>query len=193
VVVQTVGSQSLLPIALPERPSARAFTIQYTTLILIIISFIVGAFGGKPTEREVSAHIEQNTVNTVETPTTKGEGGAVPQHEGRNPTDSIRIEHLFMPASVELDSAKASAIATVLKSHDIDAEIDIVADSMGDDDYKIALRQARSLMRFLTAASVPAHAFRVFVVESKIPEWAALETESVTTVRLYRGGSDGDS
>lgn len=175
---------SLLPLALPERPADRAFTLQYTTLILIIITFIVGAFGGQKVQSKMMP-IPSSSAPAPKSP------GARDEREGRVPSDSIQIEHLFRAASVELDTAKGAAIAAVLKSHDIDAEIDIVADSMGEDDYRIALRQGRTLLKFLLEAGVPAGAFRVYLVESRVPEWAAAETASHTTIRFYRGGPDG--
>jgi hypothetical protein len=190
--VTSLSSPTLLPIALPERPNARAFTIQYTTLILIIISFIVGSFGGRPAHPKGSLGNDQGRPARVSSPAVVQEAPVRREVEGRIPSDSIRIEHLFRPASVELDRAKAGAIAALLKAHDIDAEIDIVADSMGEEDYRIALRQARSLVTFLRDAGVPALVFRVFVVESKVPDWAAMETEDSTTVRLYRGAADGN-
>lgn len=185
--MKAAGSISLLPFALPERPSSRAFTIQYTTLVLIVISFIVGAFSGRP-----ATSVEQPSTAAVAVASVVGLAGANPTREveGRTVSDSIRIEHLFKPASVDLDSAKAGALAAVLKSHDIDAEIDVLADSMGEEDYRIALRQARALERFLRKERVPSSAFRVFVVESRVPEWAAIETASSTAVRFYRGGHD---
>jgi len=176
---------SLLPLALPERPADRAFTLQYTTLILIIITFVVGAFGGH--RRGESPTESPRTEGLVAPSAVEVSGGE--RDEGRLPSDTIKIEHLFKAASVELDPAKAGALAAVLKAHDIDAEIDIVADSMGEDDYRLALRQGRALLRHLLDAGVPAPFFRVFIVDSRIPEWAASEIESATTVRLYRGGT----
>ncbi|MFM1847924.1 MAG: hypothetical protein RL417_1398 [Pseudomonadota bacterium] len=178
------GSLSLLPLALPARPADRAFTLQYTTLILIIITFIVGAFGGQKSE----PLIREDVPPAVEPPRSE-EGSGVRAYR-RVPSDIVKIEHLFRPASVELDPAKAAALVTILRSHDIDAEIEVVADSMGDDDYRMALRQARSLMRFLLDSGAPATAFQVLIVESRIPEWAASEIGSLTTIRFYRGGSD---
>jgi len=186
--MNATGKPILLPIALPERPADRAFTLQYTTLILIIISFIVGSFGSHPRAKEGVKPGPQHPVEAApEAPP------PAPLILERAPSDTITIESLFKAASIELDANAAFAVASVLKSHDIDAEIDIVPDSMGDDDYRLALRQGRSLERYLAGAGVPRTAFRVFIVDSRVPAWAATDVSNRTTVRLYHAeeGFDG--
>lgn len=166
-----------------ERGEAPAFTLQFTTLILIILTLIIGAFGVRRSSpvmppAPASRGLDESSKDVTTVPA---------------PSDTIFIEHLFRPASVEVDTAKALALAAVLNSHDIDAEIDVVPDSMGEEDYRLALRQASTLLNTLLDAGVPAAAFRVYLLDSTTPEWAAADASETTRVRLYRsGGRDAD-
>jgi hypothetical protein len=150
--------------------------------MLIILSFIIGAFGaGRPAS---SADAEPSPAEADE--------AAPAGLEGRVASDTIFIEHLFKPASVEVDRAKAFALAEVLKSHDIDAEVDVVPDSMSEGDYRLAERQAKSLLAALTEFGAPPTAFRLYILDSTVPAWALGESASTSRVRLYRtGGRDG--
>jgi len=161
----------------PSRIDNRAFTLQFTTLILIVLSFIIGAFGADrlgPSRGALRPAV--------------GEGRASTPLEERTPSDSIFIEHLFKPASVEVDRSKAFALAAVLKSHDIDAEVDIVPDSMGDGDYRLAERQAKALLAVLAEFGVQPSVYRLYILDSIVPEWAAGESADATRIRLYRTG-----
>ena len=67
----------------PSRVDSRAFTLQFTTLMLIILSFIIGAFGaGRPAS---SADAEPSPAEADE--------AAPAGLEGRVASDTIFIEH----------------------------------------------------------------------------------------------------
>jgi hypothetical protein len=122
------------------------FFVQYTTLILIILTFVLGSFI-RP----------QASEKQPDTPIIT----AVESEKGLELT-TIKYESLF-GADNKINSDNLAALESLLLSHDIDAEITVFGDqdSAGQGRFAVSLARSIALYRYLRGRAIPASALRV--------------------------------
>lgn len=130
------------------KASARAFLVQYLTLMLIVLSFMVGAFVTKATNQDLVRSSESFIPST-------------PDHA--SVIDSFTLE-LFAAGEVSVAEAQAEALKTVFASHDLNAKIEVFSDSDKSGSAAISQAMARALTvkRLLEIREIPEEAIRVF-------------------------------
>lgn len=148
-------------------PAGRSFSTQYLSLILIILTFIIGIFS--------SHHLQQQRLALpVEVP-----NGAL---DSFPPTHAaLEFNDLFESGSAELRGARLSAIVSLLRAHDLDAEFIVRADEGMASREALALARVSTLLRALTAEGVPLRALSVVATE---------EVEGPQVEMLFRWSSD---
>lgn len=123
----------------------RAFFTQYVSLILIVLTFIMGAFARQGLEE---AKIESGSQSPAKTAAEDAPAWLVSRHHYRD---------LFSGGDINIE--KASALAELLRNHDLNAEIEVIEQpSLG-----LALRRSTGLLRYLLQENVPMHAVSVAV------------------------------
>ena len=125
----------------------RSFAFQYVSLILIILTFVIGAFAREKLAVSQTTK-EDNPVTDLE------QAGSYDWLHGK-----LLIKDLFRPeaSAFSINIPAAAALAAVLKSHDLGAEIDV---SMTGD-YAAAVRQSAALYRYFIDQGVPPMTVRV--------------------------------
>lgn len=132
------------------RTSPRAFLVQYLTLMLIVLSFMVGGFVTKAT---------QSTVGNVGA-TPKATTGMVPAQV--DPKDSFSLD-LFQVGSSELHKGRAEALRSVFANHDLSARIKVSGDVGRSVPEALGQAMARgiALVEALKAPQIPNDAIEV--------------------------------
>lgn len=124
----------------------RAFQQQYIALILIILTFIIGAFA--------SAKLPKVVVPAV--PPVIAEKIIITKQEPS--FANLDFSDLFT-GLIQLNQDRAWALAQVLKSHDIKAKIEIFS----PDDLILGLAKNVKIGQFLSQNQVPAESFQIQV------------------------------
>ena len=134
---------------IPQNPFARAFYTQYTALILIILTFVIGAFV-KPARAALDIQDETPAARTPLEAATIGE---------------MKLKNLFLAESSDFDAAELTALETFLVNHDVSIEMEIFsnhdADQSADDRMGLTLARTIAVMRHLRASGIPAEALHV--------------------------------
>ncbi len=134
-----------------RKPADKAFAIQYTALILLILTFIIGSFFNKE-------FILQ----------TKSE--AIKQLEIAEPKETqigdLRYSDLFNQRSSQIDQDKMDALVSLLSNHDVTlvATINTLPEEVGSgaDPLTLALSRSISVQRYLLDKGVSPETFSVF-------------------------------
>jgi len=170
----------------------QALSLQYVSLMLIILTFVIGAFERTPSAPETPVLVEE-----APAPEPAGLGtGPSPSawSSPRGALDTLTIERLFEPGGREVNRHRGEAIATLLRSHDLLSEIEVRADVFEGQGESIglALRRGRTLAAWLSARGVPAEAVRIHVYDSIHPLWATRGAAPGSVVmRLFSVGEAG--
>jgi hypothetical protein len=142
----------------------RAFSVQYLSVILIILTFTIGVFSGHRAQKikhakaaaqqaKVQANLDKNT--TVSDPAAIAIG-------------AMDLTNLFMPESSELNAETFEPLASVLTSHDLSARFAISLSRNPesiDAELGMALARSATLFRELVSRGVPAEALNVVTAE----------------------------
>ena len=133
-----------------QRNSPRPFLIQYLTLMLIILSFMVGSFVTKVTQEAQRAPLLKTAQNQPPVP--------------RPALHTFAIERVFAEDSAEVSADTIDAIRTLFMSHDLSAEVSVFADPgrSGFGALNQAVARAFAFKRALEVEGIPAEAIRVF-------------------------------
>jgi hypothetical protein len=133
-------------------PAGRSFSTQYLSLILIILTFIIGIFS--------SNHLQKQRLT-------------LPMEASRVALDSLPDTHsalefndLFGPGTAELREEKLTAVVSLLRAHDLDAEFLVRADEGMASREALALARVTTFLRALLAEGVPLHALSVVATEA---------------------------
>lgn len=118
----------------------QAYYYQYTSLILIILTFVIGAFLIGP--QEAPEIITGNMPIVVE-----------------SPSGVLEYTDLFEGGEINQDTL--SALTAVLLSHDLRADIRVYADAFQEEKN---IGESLVLFKKLVTAGVPAVALRVYAV-----------------------------
>ena len=126
--------------------NSRPFLIQYLTLMLIVLSFMVGSFASR---------------------------SIVPDAEPKKPeikplppvaVDTFTLEDFFEPGTAVAREGKIEALQALFSAHDIDAQITAFSDGSeaGDAALAHALARALTVQRALEIPTIPSAAVRTF-------------------------------
>ena len=150
----------LLPRASDSLPSSamRAFSTQFLSVVLIILTFIIGVFSShhvKQAKHAVPvAAIKSNTL----TPAIE-----VPERS----FGSMNWGSLFSDQSAVLDSELLEPLSQVLRSHDILLRVTVAEDSPAS--IELALARSSSLLRYFLAQGIPPAALEIVTSEEERP------------------------
>lgn len=124
-----------------------SFTIQYTALILIILSFLIGTFV-KPRNDSFSKgkKVELVTKGVVK----------------KNKLSSISFDTIFESGTASLDKDQLLGVTQVLFQHDLQAEITIFSTSTS-----LILKRVEVLQGYLSDVGLPISAYKVRGVKEK--------------------------
>jgi hypothetical protein len=158
--------------ALPTQ--SNSFATQYTSLILIVLAFTIGALV-KPVE-EVGGRAPEVAPPPVEQHKTQREEasrnaqGAVLQESSMG---ELVYSDLFREESSAINTERVGALATVLRSHDVRLDLQIyLQQNSTDASLHSSFERSIALSRALEARRVPAEAYRVRIVEQVSPHQA---------------------
>ncbi|RMG42261.1 MAG: hypothetical protein D6719_06875 [Candidatus Dadabacteria bacterium] len=126
------------------------FSLQYTSLILIILTFVIGAFAGE----KIGANIK---------PTAKNGGN---KQKVEVPIGTVEYNDLFPEKESRLNHAEAGAITEVLLNHDLSATI-IISSPPESGGIELSLARSITLYRMLVKAKVPASALNILATEER--------------------------
>ena len=126
-----------------------AYNLQYISVIMIILTFVIGAF--------VRPH---GAAARGAVPPAAESGGQPPQ------IGVMELERLFLNDGTLINPELLAALRSVLMNHDVNARFEIFGEretwsaAMGGS-YDLALARSSVLLRALRAQGVPAEALRV--------------------------------
>ena len=141
-------------IAGQQLTSQQVFSTQYTAIMLIILTFVVGSFS-QPKAAVVAAsagtgRIEKAALEEIENPKQVSFG-------------ALTIENAFDTETNALKKDQLEGIVLALKSHDIHANFIIQSAPQGSSDQSSAALVARmvSTLRWLESLGIPQHAYEL--------------------------------
>lgn len=173
------------------RVTMSPFALQYTSLILIVLSFTIGTLV-KPQMFE--KQIESIPSVLPETLRQSAASDLLPAAsaglEKPQPLiGAIEYQDLFAGQGAQLAEDKLIALAQVLKEHDLVLDLSIFTAPSGADDLSVnlpvlAVEQSIAVARFFEAQAVPSSAFniRVLEVESSLQARASFKREELDDV-----------
>ncbi|MBX7139245.1 MAG: hypothetical protein K1X83_14820 [Oligoflexia bacterium] len=145
----------------PRGLNSRLFYLQYLSVILIILTMIVGSFASNAIQQQGTVLLSQK----------------VP--EGSAPIAGLAFDQLFIAGSGELRKENLTGLVQVLRSHDLDARVEVAAES---GNFELGLARSIALQRFLSGAGIPLAALDVRTVENRAPNLVYVQ------LRKDRGG-----
>lgn len=127
----------------------QTFSVQYTALILIVLTFILGAFIRGP---------------EIEYPTPSQE---LKPLGPLTPAGSLSYGSLFQPNSSMVARGELDALITFLSNHDIklDLALFLEAELPPTRAVELSLERSNVILRELIAAGIPPEALQVYAVE----------------------------
>ena len=129
--------------------NSRLFYMQYLSVILIILTMIVGSFASNAMRQQGAALLSQK----------------VPAATA--PIAGLAFDQVFRPGSGEVSKDNLAGLIQVLRSHDLDARIEVGADPGS---FELGLARSIALQRFLSAAGIPVEALDVRTVANRAPD-----------------------
>lgn len=134
---------------------AKAFYMMYLTLMLILVSFLVGSFVRKAVAQKPKAAPQAKSLEHKNPPETVSQ-----------PSDSFTLAGIFISDS-ETSSERIDALATVLNQHDITAEL--IVYSVGPEAmFEGALGRSATLLRELLKRGVKMDSVHAFASVEKV-------------------------
>lgn len=141
----------------------QAFLIQYTTLMITLLAFVIGSFTGGSMHKNKGA-----AVIAPAAPETKDVVPALTMSTWRlTPVKSdAKINDMFKSKSVEINPEAAFAIATLLHSHDVFVEFEITWDQCPANEETKCINKAfarvHELEKYLDYAGVAPETYQMF-------------------------------
>lgn len=136
----------------PDRRILRAFYTQYVAVLLIILTFTIGAY-----QRTQGALIQEKPSDSTL---------PAPHHFLSVPLDNL----FFSDGSVHDSDGRLQAIAQVVKNHDIDLQATIQVRRFdianGSSSMRRAMVRADALERYLRSNEVPAEAISIVLTDA---------------------------
>lgn len=129
----------------------KAFAVQYISIILIILTFIVGAFSGNIS----SANSAQQLAEKISTPVLVGQ---------------FELPSLFTDGEAVLEQRDNGALEQLLLSHDLKAEVRVGGGASAEDnsensnkrELELALARSVALYRHLLSLGIPKKSLEVW-------------------------------
>ncbi|NLF25096.1 MAG: hypothetical protein GX589_05490 [Deltaproteobacteria bacterium] len=142
----------------------KAYSLQYISLILIVLTFVIGVFMSGPVRvAKESAPVHAASMGF--------DPGVL--------ISDMEYSDLFQAQAEISDNSKVAALASLLRSHDIDLEAEVYSGA-GQEGLMLALERAQAIFEALVQAGVPSEALKIFAHEK--------HSDSQLRVRLYKAG-----
>jgi len=139
-----------MELASPDRTIIRSFYTQYVGVMLILLTFLIGAMRIKPAQHEV---IEPTQM-------------VKPEIVGQYTLSEV----FSQSGSLESGNEKLNAVVQVLKNHDLIGRFTLFLQPLSADQSETNLLRAsirlESLKRFLLDSGLPADAFKLIALPS---------------------------
>ncbi len=157
--------------------AAKAYVIQYVSLILIILTFIIGSFASRKLLGGSRAIPRPGVTVTKET--------EMVDHEDRRTwlTSTVTYQDLFGPSDGQVNIEKVIALAEFIRNHDVDLEIVITRQGVSDD----AVGKAVALWEALSRESISGKYYQILVHNTLQPEG----NPDQAVVKFYNHPGDG--
>lgn len=144
------------------------FALQYITVMIIILAFLVGTFSGRKFDKKTAS-----VAQVIEVPTEQ----AAPAAQGETLLKSeLAYKDLFDKASSKVVAEKAFPIATLLSNHDLIASIQVnlgfCVEGQTEECFQKEMNAAENLANYLSGMDLPADSYRVYYS----PELAGAQT-----------------
>lgn len=156
-----------------EQSSAgRAYLIQYISLILMILTFVVGIFG--------ASSIQKKQQEMESAPPPPQQIVSLPRPAPIAISD-LSYADVFVHGSSKVNSQELEALTQLLQAHDLKARIELYAaaeTSSALSDLSLALTRSKQTYQQFRNAGVPAEALHLEVVGASLAQQLR--------VRLYR-------
>ena len=125
--------------------AGRSFFLQYISLILIILTCVVGAFA-----RDC----------LVDTPV-KSERTVKKLIKPLKNIGKLHLSGIFRPRESRLDEGVLEGVKEVLLSHDVRAQIQVNLEGEASSGLELSIARSIALLHFFVAAGVPASALNI--------------------------------
>lgn len=129
-----------------------SFTVQYTALILIILSFLIGAFI-RPEGTEIASKEKNKEVVVLDN---------APKEKKKIKLTKLEFNKVFLEGSDKLLPEELVGLTQLLLSHDLKAELTIYGSST-----KLILSRIAKLQDYLLEAGLPLSAYDVKAIKEK--------------------------
>ena len=136
-----------------ESALARSFWFLYTSMILILLTFVAGAFDRKKTE-----NLEATKIHAASAPTKRKTTTEPPIF-----SSGIPLKDVFGAGAIALQSDSLEAVESVLLNHDVSINCEIRA---SHEAFDMALLRSYSLDSFFRNRGVPKSSIQIFAVEA---------------------------
>jgi len=138
-------------------PAARAFQLQYISLIMIILTFIIGGF----TRRHLPSISSASTTAP----------DRVVEVQPNWLHSTLQLNDLFIADTTTLNLMRADAIVEFLSNHDIDCTVEIASPT----DLRVAIQRAAELDDYFIRQGLPIGSARVYAVRdyTRPPDYQA--------------------
>ena len=144
----------------------QAYSLQYISLILIVLTFVIGVFLSGPIRAAKQSGL-------TPAPSIGADPGIL--------ISDLEYNDLFGAQAKISDDSKVAALASLLRSHDLDLEAEVYSGAGPEEPgLMLALERAHTIFEALVQAGVPSEALQIFALEkSSGPQ---------LRVRLYKAG-----
>lgn len=137
-----------MELASPDRTIIRSFYTQYVGVLLILLTFLIGAMRAKPVQHDL---VESTKI-------------VKPEIVGQ-----YTLSELFgRSGSLDIENEKLNAVVQVLKNHDLVGRFTLSIQPLTADQSETNLLRAgirlESLKRFLLDSGLPADAFKLIAL-----------------------------
>ena len=129
----------------------RAYIVQYVSLMLILLTFVIGCFAARPPAASKPVEPSKPEVREEE-----------PVAAREFLTSQLELGTLFTGDTIDPD--KLAALGQFLSNHDIDADLEIHAPSL-----LLGIAESRLLAERLTADGIPPDIYRISIALSDSP------------------------
>ena len=152
-------SDAFMPFPVGQTASFRkAFALQYIAIILIVLTFVIGAFARQKSE-QVAAQV------TTQVDTTEAQDKLAPKSTNPvpKPLGSLELSDAFVGETSDLNPDALRGVVAFLKYHDTRIRVEI---PQGRLEYSLAVSRSIALYKFLLAEGVPAQAAMIYATSS---------------------------
>jgi hypothetical protein len=140
----------------------QAYFIQYTTLMITLLAFVIGSFASSAIRDKNKATELSKDISNYNSEV------SIPTWQKESSHNQVTFQDLFKKGTAELNFEKAQALVDLLNSHDLYAKIKISWDNCPVNEESSCISKAFKRMevfdRFLSTQGIPNEIYSLFVV-----------------------------